>query len=54
MNNAISVEEWIDIFTDEKITLAALIRLINTEYKDENTNDLLLKLAEVSSDFVIV
>lgn len=44
-SGTISIEEWIDIFTEEKVNLAALKRLIDMEYTDEKDLDNLKKLA---------
>ncbi|GMH40927.1 hypothetical protein BSKO_08831 [Bryopsis sp. KO-2023] len=45
-SNLISIEEWINIFTEEKVSLAALERLIDNEYKDVRTRDFLVRMAQ--------
>lgn len=44
-SNLISIEEWIGIFTQEKVSLEALERLIDNEYKDVRTRDFLVRAA---------
>ena len=39
--------EWVDIFTEEKVKINSLNRLVDNEYDDPQIIDLLLRLAEV-------
>ena len=45
--STINMAEWVDIFTEEKVQISSLARLVNSEYKDEQIKDVLLALAEV-------
>lgn len=45
VENTISIEEWIDIFTQEKVQMSSLQRLIDNEYSDQADLELLTKLA---------
>ena len=46
--NTINMAEWLDIFTEEKVQISSLARLVDNEYKDKKIVDVLLRLAEVS------
>lgn len=45
-NNSVSIEEWVDMFTEDKVHLQSLERLIDNEYKDKKTRKVLVRLAE--------
>lgn len=49
MESTISIEEWIDIFTQEKVQLSSLQRLIDHEYSDPADLELLTHLATEES-----
>jgi len=42
--------EWVDIFTEEKVKINSLERLVSSEYKDEKIIETLQRLAEVLVD----
>eukprot|EP00210_Caulerpa_lentillifera_P001267 g1223.t1 len=44
--STINIAEWIDIFTEEKVKVTSLIRLIDQEYKDPKIIKILLDAAE--------
>ena len=41
------MSEWLDIFTEDKLQVESLKRLVDAEYKDEGVIDVLVRLAEV-------
>lgn len=43
--STISVHEWVDIFSEDKVKMASLERLIDSEYKDRRTREALVDLA---------
>lgn len=45
--STISAMEWVDIFTEEKVKVSSLKRLIDNEYRNEDVKTVLLNLAEV-------
>lgn len=45
----INITEWLDIFTEDKVHLGALVRLIDNEYKDKKQREYLMKLATAPS-----
>lgn len=45
--STINMAEWVDIFTEEKVKINSLNRLVDSEYTDPHIIDLLLRLAEV-------
>lgn len=53
-NNSVSIEEWVDMFTEDKVHLESLERLIDHEYQDETTNKVLVKLAEGEKASVVM
>ena len=46
--NFIDIEEWIDIFTEDKANWPALKRLIEHEYPDEESQERVMDLLELS------
>jgi len=41
----INISEWLDIFTEDKVRLDSLVRLIDNEYKNKKQREYLVKLA---------
>ena len=39
--------DWIDTFTEEKVQISSLTRLVKSEYNDPKTIEILLALAQV-------
>lgn len=47
-NNKINTLEWIDIFTENKVNMGSLKRLIDSQYRDENTRNAILRSCTVN------
>jgi len=45
-NNSINIEEWVEIFTEDKVQFESLERLMDQEYPEKRTRDVLMRLAE--------